>query len=62
MTAEDRWTAGYRAADRYHKTRAAKIDRALRAWADPGKAKVRGLVRKHWPSLAAALDELEEAS
>lgn len=59
----DRYSEGYRdgykAADKFHQARGAKAEKVITLWTRPGKDKVRGLIRKHWPELAQALDDLE---
>ena len=63
MTTADRqagYTEGYTAHRRYTAHRDAKVDQILTAWTDPAAEKVRGLVVKHWPRLAQAINELEE--
>ena len=55
----DRFTDGYKAATVFHRTRAAKADKLITVWTRPGKDKVRGLIRRYWPELATALDDLE---
>lgn len=58
----DSWGEGYKAAVRHHENAQAQRTKVTDEWTRPEAEKVRGLIRKHWPALADALDLMGDAT